>query len=99
MNTKRTRRAYNWHGLRYEPEHYVFQMARQRCVNPKARGWKWNGAKGIRFRFASLPALIYAIGRRPCAGYRLQRIDREKDYAPGNVFWKPPKRANEQSKI
>lgn len=35
------------HGLSKTPLYSVWQTMKQRCINPRCRGYRWYGAKGI----------------------------------------------------
>ena len=62
--------------------------AQQRCTNPKDAGYHNYGARGIRFTFPNIIAAgIYLIEQYglPDRAMELDRIDNEKDYAPGNL--------------
>ena len=62
--------------------------AKQRCENPHDRGYKNYGARGIRFMFPSVTAaglwIIENLGL-PDRAMELDRIDCNRDYAPGNL--------------
>jgi hypothetical protein len=62
--------------------------AKQRCENPRSRGFKNYGARGIKFDFPSVNAaglyLIETYGL-PSRALEIDRIDTNKDYAAGNL--------------
>ena len=72
------------------PEFVAWVMMKQRCYNPKVRGWKYYGGRGIKvcpewrddFR-----AFLAHIGPRPGPGWSVDRIDPDGNYEPGNVRW------------
>jgi hypothetical protein len=66
-------------------EAVVFSGAKQRCRNPKARGYKYYGGRGIEVRFASFKEFYAHVGPRPSAQHSLDRIDSDGHYEPGNV--------------
>ena len=77
------------HGLNKHPLQSVRQTMIQRCHNPKATGYKWYGAMGVKVcdRWQeSLEAFVADVGERPI-GMTLDRIDPYGDYEPGNVRW------------
>lgn len=69
------------------PEHNVFVLARQRCINPKLKSYRHYGGRGIEFRFTSFEHFMDAVGPRPSPRHSLDRIDNEGHYEPGNVRW------------
>ena len=62
--------------------------AKQRCTNPKDKGYPNYGARGIKFCFPSVKEaglyLIETLGL-PDRSMELDRIDSNGDYAPGNL--------------
>jgi hypothetical protein len=62
--------------------------AKQRCENPKDKGYKNYGARGIKFDFSSVTEaglyLIKTFGL-PDRVLEIDRIDTNKDYAIGNL--------------
>lgn len=85
------------HGL---TGHELFKMwgsMKSRCSNPKDKGWKNYGGRGIemcqRWR-DSFPAFLADVGERPPGRdkngrtlWSLDRIDNDGNYEPGNVRW------------
>lgn len=70
----------------------------QRCYNPKTRGYRWYGAKGITVcdewrHFRAFKAWAVASGFKP--GLSIERIDNSKGYCPENCKLIP---LNEQGK-
>ncbi|MBR4184537.1 MAG: hypothetical protein IKQ87_02115 [Clostridia bacterium] len=62
--------------------------AKQRCENPKDKGYRNYGARGIRFGFPSVTEagqyMIREFGL-PTRAMEIDRIDANGDYAPGNL--------------
>ena len=76
------------HGAR-EPEYRVWCTMRERCGNPNYIGFVRYGGRGIKVcpRWASYENFIADMGRRPAAGFTIERDDNAKDYEPGNCRW------------
>lgn len=62
----------------------------QRCHTPGSKSFKDYGARGIfvcdRWRY-SFKNFITDMGRRPSAGYSIERIKNAIGYEPGNCKW------------
>ena len=72
------------------PEKRTYQNMIQRCHNPRARGYRWYGAKGVqvceRWR-ESYQDFLADVGNRPGNGYAFGRTGDVGNYEPGNVSW------------
>jgi hypothetical protein len=75
------------HGLAHGPEYRAYHTAKQRCTNPKNKGYCNYGMRGIEFRFASFEEFIEHLGRRPSAKHSLERLNNNGHYEIGNVAW------------
>lgn len=67
-----------------------FSAAKQRCENPRTRGWKNYGARGIEFRFSTvLEAATWMLATHgyPATGQEVDRIDNAGHYEAGNLRW------------
>lgn len=87
------------HGLSSSPTYRAYHSMRSRCTNPKQRGWKDYGGRGItvcRRWLDSFEAFLTDMGEKPTPSHSLGRIDNEGNYEPGNVEWQTPtkQRAN-----
>ncbi len=89
-----TRRAIIKHGEnlrgKMTPEYRAWQSMKQRCSNPRHRGYKNYGGRGIavaRVWLDSFQTFLASIGRRPTTGHSIDRIDNDGNYEPGNVRW------------
>ena len=75
-----------WHTT---PENRAFIGARGQCESPHASYYEDIGARGIKFMYRDLDQLLADVGLRPNEKFVLERIDRSKNYEPGNVQWTP----------
>lgn len=77
-------------GRKIPPEYTAWTSMKNRCTNPKCQRYKIYGGRGIKVcaRWTeSYEAFLADVGRRPGAGYSIDRIDTDGDYEPGNVRW------------
>lgn len=80
------------HGMarsgRVSREFKSWQGMRNRCENPKARGYQNYGGRGIKVcrRWASFRAFFADMGRCP-PGLTLDRRNNDGDYEPTNCRW------------
>lgn len=62
--------------------------AKQRCTNPKDKGYKNYGARGIEFRFPTLAeAYVWVMENLgpPQGKQEIDRVDNDGHYEPGNL--------------
>jgi len=78
------------HHVYFTPERAAYYDAWRRCTNPKVECYTDYGARGIKFSFTSFSAFLREIGPRPSSRHRLDRIDNDGHYEPGNVRWSTP---------
>lgn len=76
-------------------EYWIWNAMKQRCNNPKNRGYKNYGARGITvckqwLRFANF---LKDMGHKP-EGKSLERRDNNKGYSPKNCVWADRKTQN-----
>ena len=71
------------------PEYMSWMNMRQRCLNPNTPTWDHYGGRGIEVHssWECFWTFLAGVGRSPGAGYSLDRIDVDGNYAPGNVRW------------
>lgn len=69
------------------PEYRAYFHAKARCQNPKDKGFRYYGGRGIQFRFNSFVEFIEHIGLRPTKKHSLDRTNNEGPYEVGNVRW------------
>lgn len=84
---KRVTHGFGRSGKRRRAEYRAYHHAKNRCNNPKDKGYKYYGGRGIEFRFTSFEEFIAHIGPRPSPKHSLDRIDNDGHYEPGNVRW------------
>jgi hypothetical protein len=78
-----------WSSKTNSPEYASWAAMRARCLNPKHRGYKFYGEKGVTIHpewIDSFDAFRAYMGPRP-EGTSLDRKDPEGNYVPGNVRW------------
>lgn len=75
------------HGLSKTPLYSVWQTMKQRCINPRCRGYRWYGAKGITLcEEWQNPESFYewAINNGYKPGLTIDRINPSEGYSPNN---------------
>lgn len=89
-------------GRAWRPLRVRVTKARDRCENPKNRGFESYGGRGIRFVFTSTVAaalwVMENLGEPP-AGMSLDRIDNDGHYAPGNLRWATSSEQNSNKRV
>lgn len=78
------------HGATGSREYVSYCAMKQRCLYPKNKRYEQYGGRGIRIcdRWLESFENFYAdMGQQPGPGYSIERIDRDKDYEPGNCVW------------
>lgn len=78
------------HGMRYTHVYSVWHGMKQRCLNEKAREFKWYGGRGIRVCESwqqSFEAFYADMGDPPSDKHTIERSDVNGHYEPGNCYW------------
>lgn len=81
-------------------EYYAWFSAKSRCCNPKNKGYKHYGARGIticRQWRESFEVFLHDMGPRP-PGYSLDRKNNSGNYEPGNCRWSTRKQQNQNTR-
>jgi len=76
-------------------EYNIWQSMKQRCLNPKNKGFARYGGRGITIDPAWLGAngfqtFLAQMGKRPSAKHSLERRDRDGNYTKTNCKWALP---------
>lgn len=77
------------HGSSRNPTYSKYQAMKQRCTNPKHKGWDRYGGRGIKVCdrwLESFESFLADMGESP-AGMSIERIETDGNYEPGNCKW------------
>lgn len=77
------------HGMRYTPEYRVWINMKGRCFDPKDKGYRRYGARGITVckRWMKFENFIADMGLRPSPKHSIDRQDNNKNYTQSNCRW------------
>lgn len=79
------------HGLRHTPEWHIWAQMIGRCRNPRNKGYKNYGARGITIedpRWFNFAHFIADMGPRPSRELTLERLNNDRGYYKDNCAWK-----------
>ena len=89
LHKERVSASSKTHGLSRTRLYKQWTAMKQRCENPKDRGFQLYGGRGIavcKEWSESFEAFAKYVGEKP-EGMSLDRIDNNRGYEPGNVRW------------
>jgi len=71
------------------PEHKAWVGMRKRCYSPENPSYQHYGGRGITVceQWQKFKNFFADMGRRPGAGYSLERVDVNGNYEPSNCKW------------
>lgn len=77
------------HGKSGTPEHTVWKLMRQRCVNPNVDRYANYGGRGVVVceRWNSFSNFLADMGPRPSESHSIERKNNDGNYEPGNCVW------------
>jgi hypothetical protein len=92
------------HGLRWTPEYEIWIQIKGRCLNPKNKGYKNYGGRGIKICSEwrdDFLTFLEGVGKRPHPKLTLDRRNNDGDYEPFNMRWTTKKNqsANRRSAL
>lgn len=78
--------------IRKHPIYKCYDSIKQRCLNPKHKSYPYYGGRGISCTYWKNARHFISwveknIGQRPSMNHSIDRIDNNRDYAPGNIRW------------
>jgi hypothetical protein len=97
------------HGMSKTRIYWVWIAMRQRCFNPRNKGYPNYGGRGIGVEWQSFEEMYADVGDKPSPGLSIDRPDNDRSYGPSNYAWadaktqrsnqRPYKRKKRRSKL
>jgi len=77
------------HGMSSTREYRIWSAMRDRCSNPRRKGFKYYGGRGITVcaRWGDFRTFLADMGPCPSPRHSIDRIDVDRGYEPGNCRW------------
>lgn len=94
-------KRFKTHGRSPKDVYRIWSLMRDRCRNPKNRGWRNYGGRGISIcqRWEKFENFRDDMGPRPSPIHTLDRINNECNYEPGNCRWATRKQQNRNRSV
>ena len=90
LRDERVSQTHTTHGNSRDPLYSVWSGMVDRCTNPKCKGYKNYGGRGISVCgrwLTSVQHFIDDLGDPPTSAHTLERQNNDKGYSPCNVYW------------
>lgn len=81
------------HGKKWTSEYFAWCSMKQRCTNPKDKGYPRYGGRGIKVCdrwMNSFMNFLEDMGEKPFPEYQIDRSDNDLGYSPDNCKWVTP---------
>lgn len=101
LHVETARKVFLKHGKKSWPEYNVWNHMLQRCTNPRNRGYRNYGGRGIAVCdrwLNSFENFIADMGRRPSQELMLERKNNDGPYCPENCVWATRKEQNRNTR-